>query len=82
MSLYALFILISDVGGVRVGVLRTLGSNALAAYIIHGMVAGLIKPYCPLDAPLWFVLSAFGVYFLINYLFLRYLEKRAIYLRL
>jgi predicted acyltransferase len=82
MSFYALFILLCDVGALQIGVFRTLGSNALAAYIVGGMVAGLVKPYCPKDAPLWFALSALAVYFLIIYLILRYLEKHKLYLRL
>ena len=59
---------------------RTFGRNALAAYILHGLVAGAVKPYVPNDVPGWYVASGFGVYFLITYLFIRYLERTGIYL--
>jgi hypothetical protein len=63
-------------------VFRTLGSNALAGYVIHDLVNGAVKPFVPGDAPLWYVLTGFGVSFAICYLFLRYLEKRELFLKL
>jgi hypothetical protein len=59
-----------------------LGSNALAAYILHDLVEGAIKPYAPNDSPLWFVGAAFGLFLGICYLFLRHLEKHRLFLRL
>jgi predicted acyltransferase len=82
LALYGLFVLMCDVGGLRLGILRTLGSNALAAYIIHGMVEALVKPYSPRDGPLWFAYASFGIFFVITYLILRYMEKNKLYLRL
>jgi predicted acyltransferase len=61
---------------------RTLGTNALAGYIIHGLVGAAIKPYAPRDAPLWYVLAALGLYLAICYLFIRHLEKHNLFLRL
>ncbi|MCI0461626.1 MAG: hypothetical protein L0Z62_32145 [Gemmataceae bacterium] len=82
LALYALFVLACDRWRFRLGLFDTLGQNALAAYIIHILVANTIKPYVPRDAPLWYVLGAFGVFFAICYLFLRHLEKHRLYLRL
>jgi predicted acyltransferase len=82
LAVYALFILLCDVGCLQLGILRTFGNNALAAYIIHIMVMGAVKPYCPHDAPLWFALATYGLVVLICYVFLRHLEKNGLFLRL
>ena len=82
LAVYALFVLLCDLGGLRVGLFRTFGQNALAAYIVHPMVAGAVKPYVPGDSPLWYVAAGFLLYFAICYLFIRYLEKHGIFLRL
>lgn len=82
MALYGVFVLLCDVRGWQVRVFRTLGTNALAAYLIHDLVNGAIKPWTPKDAPFWFVLAGFGLSFAICYFFLRFLEERGLYLRL
>ena len=50
-AVYAAFVLACDVGGFRLGLFRTFGRNALAAYLLHPMVASAVKPYLPEDAP-------------------------------
>jgi hypothetical protein len=82
LLVYVLFVLASDLGPVRLGVFRTLGRNALVGYVLHSMVAAAVKPYVPNDAPLWYVLAGFALYFGITYLFVRHLEKEGIYLKL
>jgi predicted acyltransferase len=82
LAVYALFVLACDIRHLRLGLFTTLGSNALAAYIIHNLVDEFVKPYAPKDAPLWFALASFGVFLAICYVFLRYLEKNKLYLRL
>lgn len=69
------------VGG-EVPLFNTLGRNALAGYILHGMIAGPIKAYAPRDAPLWYVLAALAVYLLLCCAALRHLERRGLFLRL
>ena len=82
LAVYALFVILCDQGGLKIGLFRTFGQNALAAYIVHPMVAGAVKPYLPDDSPLWFVMAGFLLYFAICYGLIRYLEKHEIFLRL
>jgi predicted acyltransferase len=82
LAVYVLFVWLSDVRGLEWGLLRTLGQNALAAYILHGIVSDCIHPLVPKDAPLWYIAIGFGVFFAITWWILKYLEKRGYYLRL
>jgi predicted acyltransferase len=82
VAVYGLFYLASDVGRLRVGVFRTLGRNALAAYILHPIVASAVAPYLPKDAPGWYVAAGFGIEFGLTYLLMRYLEKNRLFLKL
>jgi surface polysaccharide O-acyltransferase-like enzyme len=82
LALFALFVLVCDRWSLRLGLFRTLGTNALAAYVIHDLVMEAVKPWTPKDAPLWFVFLMFGVFLAICYLFVRYLERHRIHLRL
>jgi hypothetical protein len=82
LSLFALFALACDAGSWSLGIFRTFGQNALAAYLIHELVAGAVKPFFPKDAPLGFTLAGLAIYFAITYAFVRYLEKNEIIIRL
>jgi hypothetical protein len=82
LAFYVSFVGLCDRGTVRIGLFRIFGQNALAAYMIHPIVAGAVKPYLPHDAPAWYVALAFGLYFTVCYLFNRYLEKHELFLRL
>lgn len=82
LAVYALFVVACDVGGLQVGLFRTFGQNALAAYILHGMVAGAVKPYLPNDSPAWYAALGFLLYVSLSYLFIRTLERDGIHLRL
>jgi hypothetical protein len=82
IAVFALFVVACDRGPLRIGIFRTFGTNALAGYILHEMVNRAVKPFVPRDSPLWFVILGFGVSLAICYLFLRYLEKQRLFLKL
>jgi predicted acyltransferase len=82
LAIYALFVLACDRGHLRVGVFRTFGRNALAAYVLHEIVAGAVKPYAPADSPPWYAWSMFGVYFGLTYLFIRHLERDGVFIKM
>jgi len=79
---FALFYLVCDRLGGSMPLFRTLGSNALAAYILGGMIENAVKPFVPRDAPWWYVALGFAVFFGFTYVFIRYMEKKGIMLRL
>ena len=82
LGLYGLFVIATDIGGLKIGVFRTLGQNPLAAYCIHQMVEHSVSPMVPEDSPLWWCMVGLGVFFGMTYFAVRYLEKHNIYLRL
>lgn len=82
LAVYAAFVVLGDLWGVQVPVFRTLGVNALAGYVLHGLVGEAVKSFVPGDAPLWYALSSFAVFFAIVWAFLRHMERSGIYLRM
>ncbi|MCA9010270.1 MAG: hypothetical protein KDB01_11015 [Planctomycetaceae bacterium] len=82
MFLYAIFIVVVDIGGLQLGVFRTLGQNPLAAYIIHEMLMRGFHGLTPDDSPIWWGLLVFAMFFVTTLLMVRYLEKNKLFLRL
>jgi predicted acyltransferase len=82
LVLLGVFVVLCDERGYQLGVFRTLGGNALAAYIIHGIADGGVKAFMPKDTPLWYVFVGFGVFFVICYALLRGMEKQKLILKL
>ena len=82
LAVYALFVAACDVGPFHLGVFRTLGTNALAGYILHDLVNSAIHPFAPKDSPLWYVLATLALSLTVCYLILRYLEKHRLFLKL
>jgi predicted acyltransferase len=82
LLVYATFVAACERGGLRVGLFRTFGRNALAAYVLHDLVAGAVKPYVPRDAPGWYVAAGFLLYFGISYGLVRGLEKQGVFIKL
>ena len=82
LALYAMFVWACDVRRFQFGLWRTLGSNALAGYVIHILFAWCFSLMIGRRAPLETVLLTLLVYLMICYLSVRLLEKKNIYFRL
>lgn len=78
----AAFRVACDGWGLRWGYLDLLGRNALAGYLVHGLVADAVQPFTPRDASAWYVWSSFAVYLGVTTLFLRYLDRNRYFLRI
>ncbi|MBX3436504.1 MAG: hypothetical protein KF861_03365 [Planctomycetaceae bacterium] len=79
---YVLFIPPCDLWGWQLGMFRTFGQNALAAYIIHYPVKLMVHAFTPDDSPAWWAATGLAVFFLITYMFVRFLERNRLYLKL
>jgi hypothetical protein len=82
LGVYALLVLLCDVGDLRAGVLRTFGQNPLIAYLLHMILGGAISNAWP-EAGGWpLALAGAALRFASEYLVMRFLEWRRIFLRL
>jgi predicted acyltransferase len=81
-ALYGLFVVACDGLGARVGLFRTFGQNALAAYVLHRMVEEQVRTLVPGDSPLWWCLAGLAAFFAVTYAFVRYLEVQGVHVRL
>ncbi|QVL33183.1 DUF1624 domain-containing protein [Telmatocola sphagniphila] len=82
LLVFAAFLLLSDGLKISLGLLRTFGQNPLASYLAHEIISRAVASIAPSDAPLYWVIGSFGVYFLLTYSFIRQLEKKKIFLRM
>jgi hypothetical protein len=82
LGVYALLVLLCDVGNLRVGVLRTFGQNPLIAYILHMNLGGAIALFWPEGGGWPLALAGAALRFAAEYLTMRLLEWRRIFLRL
>ncbi len=82
LLVYVLFYVACDIYGWSLGVFRSFGVNALAAYILHSMVGSAIKPFVPRDVPGWYMTASVLLFFVVNYVIIRHLEKQKIFLKL
>lgn len=96
LLVYAIFLLVCDGMGLRLGIFRTLGTNSLAAYLLHEM-AGWVPIPTMADGALvtktvdqlfrrdtsdvWGMMGAFAVQMVFVYGVCRFLEWRKWYLR-
>lgn len=82
LFVYLLFHLACDRGNLQIPLFRTLGTNALVAYILHDLVGEAVKPFTTRDAAAWYAWGSFALFFWITWLIVRHLEKNKIHLRL
>ncbi len=81
-TLYGIFILACDLRGGQVGLFRTFGQNALAAYVLHHMVETQLRTIVPADSPLWFCMVGLIAFSTITYIMIRFLEINKVYIKL
>lgn len=81
LLVFILFYLACDVGGYQWSVFRTFGTNALVAYVLHDMVSNAVQPFFPKDSPVWFATTGLILFFVVNWIIVRALEKQNIFLR-
>ena len=62
-------------------ILKTFGMNALAAYLLDGLVSEFILPWAPTDSPFPHILLMGTIHFILCYSFLRGMEKQNLFLR-
>lgn len=82
MVVFALCRWLADARGVQFSMFRTFGRNALAAYVLHGLVEDFVDPFVPKDAPLWWWAVGCSVFFAITWAMLRGMEKQGLFVRL
>lgn len=81
-ALYGGFVLACDLRSWRSDTLRMLGQNALAAYLLHYPVKQSVHALMPEDCPWWWCLLGLALFLAIMMLFVRYLDRHKLYLRL
>jgi predicted acyltransferase len=82
LIVYAAFVWLCDARTFRLGVLRTLGQNPLIAYLLDGLIGGLVSDFWPESGGWPWALAGAAVRFGVAYGPVRLLEWRRIYLRL
>jgi predicted acyltransferase len=82
LAVLGLFVVLCDLMGMRVGVFRTFGSNALITYIAHMLVFGTFRAYAPSDSPLLYAAIVSFLSGWVTYVFIRHLEKTGCFVRL
>lgn len=78
---FGIFWQVCDLRGWQSGLLRTLGTNSLAAYILHDVCGWCISPFLSRDASVVSVLAGLAVFVVATAGVCRLLEYRGWYLR-
>jgi len=81
LLVFVIFYVACDVYKWQLPFFRTFGTNALVAYIIHGLVDNAVQPFFPKDAPPAIAYLGLTIYFVVTWLFVKQLEKQGAYLK-
>jgi hypothetical protein len=71
-----------DGRGWRLTLFHDLGTNALAAYLLHSVVMASLMNFSPADSPAWWALSLGALHFGLVWWMVRWLNAKSLYLRL
>lgn len=82
MAVLSVFVILTDMSGITIGLFRTFGTNALAAYFLHHFVEIAMHQIVLDDAPLWWCLVGLGIFYVTSYGMVRFLEKQKVFIRL
>lgn len=83
MMTLSLFVLLSDIGGVKIRLFEMLGMNPLAAYVLHKVVwHSFWSQTFPKDIAPWLIVVTFILFMLMVLGMIRSLEKQNIYIRM
>ena len=82
LVVYAFFLVVCDGMHLRVGLFRTLGTNSLAAYVLHDVAIWIVSPFVPnKTTSVLLVVAGYVAVTLIVYAACRFLEWKKWYLR-
>lgn len=81
LVIYALFLWACDGHGWNLGFFRTLGTNSLAAYILHDVAGWIVSPYFPKSSSAAMTVLGFACFTLFVYACCRLLERMGWYIR-
>ena len=79
---YAAFRAACDLRGLRLTLFQDLGSNALAAYVLHNLIMDFCSAFAPKDSPAWWGITIGALHFGLVWWMVRWLNGRGIHLRL
>ncbi|MCY2985378.1 MAG: hypothetical protein NTY15_17260 [Planctomycetota bacterium] len=82
LLVFLVFFVVSDLLQVQLSIFRTLGTNALMAYVLHLMISKAVQPFFPKDSPVWFSLIGLGIFLFVTWLFVRTMEKQGVFVRI
>ncbi|MCA9042366.1 MAG: hypothetical protein KDA65_18580, partial [Planctomycetaceae bacterium] len=82
LLMYLLFYIACDMWRWQVPLFRTWGTNALAAYVLFGLVCGGVKQFVPKDPVWWYGWGSWALGMFLMWVVIRNFEKNKIFIRM